>query len=99
MLVVGEPSRVAHSPQKIFDATIEAYGTNEGIIIRLAVDTISEMSRVTQGVRLINLREGQKVSSISIVEKDEDDDLPVDTQNTVDANNVTVEETSNENNE
>ena len=42
--------------------------TNEGIIIRLAVDTISEMSRVTQGVKLINLREGQSVSSISIVD-------------------------------
>ena len=47
--------------------------TNEGIIIRLAVDKISEMSRVTQGVRLINLREGQKVSSISIVDAEEDD--------------------------
>ena len=42
--------------------------TNEGIIIRLSVDSISEMSRVTQGVKLINLREGQKVSSISIVD-------------------------------
>ena len=42
--------------------------TNEGIIIRLAVDTISEMSRVTQGVKLINLRERQSVSSISIVD-------------------------------
>lgn len=42
--------------------------TNEGIIIRLAVDTISEMSRVTQGVKLINLRDGQSVSSISIVD-------------------------------
>ena len=47
--------------------------TNEGIIIRLAVDKISEMSRVTQGVKLINLREGQKVSSISIVDASEDD--------------------------
>ena len=53
--------------------------TDEGIIIRLAVDTISEMSRVTQGVRLINLRDGQKVSSISIVEKEEDNNEPVDT--------------------
>ena len=44
--------------------------TNEGIIIRLAVDKISSMSRVTQGVKLINLREGQKVSSISIVDSD-----------------------------
>jgi len=49
--------------------------TNEGIIIRLAVDKISEMSRVTQGVRLINLREGQKVSSISIVDTEENDDI------------------------
>ena len=55
--------------------------TNEGIIIRLAVDTISEMSRVTQGVRLINLRDGQKVSSISIVDKEEEENLTVDTQN------------------
>ncbi len=47
--------------------------TNEGIIIRLAVDKISEMSRVTQGVRLINLREGQKVSSISIVDADNEE--------------------------
>ena len=55
--------------------------TDEGIIIRLAVDTISEMSRVTQGVRLINLRDGQKVSSISIVDKEEDNNEPVDTSN------------------
>jgi len=33
------------------------------------------MSRVTQGVRLINLREGQKVSSISIVDTEENDDI------------------------
>jgi len=53
--------------------------TNEGIIIRLAVDTISEMSRVTQGVRLINLKDNQKVSSISIVDrvKDENIDEPL----------------------
>mgnify|MGYP002863215322 CR=1 FL=1 len=44
--------------------------TDEGIIIRLDVDKISVMSRVTQGVKLINLRDGQKVSSISIVDKD-----------------------------
>jgi len=46
--------------------------TNEGIIIRIAVDQISTMSRVTQGVKLINLRDNQKVSSISIVEKSEE---------------------------
>ena len=45
--------------------------TDEGIIIRLSVDKISKMSRVTQGVRLINLKENQKVSSISVIEKEE----------------------------
>ena len=49
--------------------------TNEGIIIRIAVDKISEMSRVTQGVKLINLREGQKVSSISVVDMDTDEEI------------------------
>ena len=49
--------------------------TNEGIIIRLAVDKISEMSRVTQGVRLINLREGQIVSTVSVVDRENDDNF------------------------
>ena len=54
--------------------------TNEGIIIRLSINSISTMSRVTQGVKLINLRDGQKVSSISVVdsEKDEENSKPVD---------------------
>ena len=46
--------------------------TDQGIIIRISLDKISKMSRVTQGVRLMNLREGQKVATVSIVEKDED---------------------------
>ena len=50
--------------------------TDEGIIIRLAVDKISEMSRVTQGVRLINLREGQKVSTVSVVDVEKEEELP-----------------------
>ena len=64
--------------------------TNEGIIIRLAVDKISEMSRVTQGVKLINLREGQKVSSISIVDTSEDDTVEnSDTNESFETTNVT----------
>ena len=62
--------------------------TNEGIIIRLAVDKISEMSRVTQGVRLINLREGQKVSSISIVDSDKEEADNNDDNGTVDTDNT-----------
>ena len=46
--------------------------TNEGIVIRMSVDSISQMGRVTQGVRLINLKNENLVSSISMVEKEED---------------------------
>lgn len=46
--------------------------TNEGIVIRIGMEQISTMSRVTQGVRLINLREGQYVSTIAIIERDSD---------------------------
>ena len=51
--------------------------TNTGIIIRIDVDKISTMSRVTQGVKLINLKDDQIVASASIVDKNEE-------QNTVD---------------
>ena len=44
--------------------------TNTGMIIRLNVENISSMSRVTQGVRLINLKEGQLVSSIAIIKRE-----------------------------
>ena len=46
--------------------------TNEGIIIRIDVNQVSTMSRVTQGVRLINLRDGQFVSSVAVIDKSED---------------------------
>ena len=41
--------------------------TNEGIIIRIPIDQISQLGRVTQGSRLINLKDNQKVSTISLV--------------------------------
>ena len=45
--------------------------TNNGIIIRLSVESISKMGRVTQGVKLINLKDNSNVASISIVKKEE----------------------------
>ena len=47
--------------------------TNSGMIIRLSLDQISQLGRVTQGVRLINLKDNQYVSTISIVDKEESD--------------------------
>ena len=55
--------------------------TDSGIIIRLAVDKISTMSRVTQGVKLINLKEDSIVSSTSIVDKEEVSDDNITDEN------------------
>ena len=46
--------------------------TNSGILIRIPLDQISQLGRVTQGTRLINLKDNQLVSSISLVVKDDD---------------------------
>ena len=43
--------------------------TNNGIIIRMSLDQISTIGRVSQGVRLINLKEDQKVSTVTTIEK------------------------------
>ena len=43
--------------------------TNEGIIIRIDASQISTMSRVTQGVKLINLKDNQFVSSVAVIDK------------------------------
>ena len=45
--------------------------TNDGVIIRMDVGSISEMGRVTKGVKLINLKNDNKVASISIIDKEE----------------------------
>ena len=44
--------------------------TSDGIIIRMDINSISQMGRVTKGVRLINLKDKNKVASISIIEKE-----------------------------
>jgi len=46
--------------------------TNSGMVIRLPLEQISQLGRVTQGVKLINLKESQKVATISIVDKTEE---------------------------
>ena len=44
--------------------------TEKGIIIRMDVNSISQMGRVTKGVKLINLKDDNRVASISILEKE-----------------------------
>jgi len=46
--------------------------TNNGTIIRIPIDQISKMSRVTQGVRLIKLKEDQKVTAaVNVLSEEE----------------------------
>ena len=45
--------------------------TNSGIIMKMPLEQISTLKRATQGVRLINLKDDQKVSTVAVVEKED----------------------------
>lgn len=45
--------------------------TNSGMIMRMPISQISVLGRITQGVRLINLKDGQKVSTITLIKSTE----------------------------
>ena len=50
-----------------------------GMAIRMGVEDLRVMGRATQGVRLINLRDGDRIASVTRIEKDEDEDiLPIE---------------------
>ena len=48
--------------------------TNSGIVIKIRLDQVSKMSRVTQGVRLINLKDDQKVATVSLSKQDNNEE-------------------------
>ncbi|CAH1856921.1 DNA gyrase subunit A [Convivina intestini] len=59
--------------------------TDQGVMIRFGVDTVSETGRATQGVRLIRLEDGSKVATLTKIapaiaeeteESDQQSDLP-----------------------
>lgn len=56
--------------------------TGHGMIIRLPIDQISQLGRVTQGVKLINLKDNQYVSTVSVVEKEEIIEEDINNDNT-----------------
>ncbi len=64
--------------------------TNSGMTMRMPLEQISLLGRVTQGLRLINLKDNQKVSTISLVDKKEEPDI---------VSEPTVNETPSENTE
>ena len=54
--------------------------TNSGIVIRLPLEQVSTTGRVAQGVKLINLKDDQKLSTVAIINKEDenDSDSPTD---------------------
>ena len=67
---------------KCFDSNTELdliMMTNFGTIIKLPLEQVSTLKRATQGVRLMNLKDDQLVSTVALVEKENDDvneDIP-----------------------
>ncbi|WP_166626401.1 DNA gyrase subunit A [Jeotgalicoccus sp. S0W5] len=60
--------------------------TEKGVIIRLTIDTISVMSRSTQGVRLIRLDDNQDVGTVAVVKSEiGEEELEEETDGTEDS--------------
>lgn len=59
--------------------------TDSGVFMKMPLEQISTLKRATQGVRLINLKDDQLVSTVTIVKKEEEDEELLD--------NVELEET------
>jgi len=49
--------------------------SNTGTTMRMTLEQINTLGRVTQGVRLINLKEGQYVTTISLVDKEPEEEI------------------------
>jgi len=68
--------------------------TDSGIIIRLPLSQVSSTGRVAQGVKLINLKDNQKVSTIAIIEHT-DEETELEEQKTTEQPQETIENTNN----
>jgi len=67
--------------------------TDSGIIIRLPLSQVSSTGRVAQGVKLINLKDNQKVSTIAIIEHTEEETESEEHQ-TIEQSQETIEKTN-----
>lgn len=60
--------------------------TDSGMVIRMPLDQISTLGRITQGVRLIHLKENQKVSTISLVDSNNEEEAENISNNDIEIN-------------
>ncbi|MHB8097390.1 MAG: DNA gyrase C-terminal beta-propeller domain-containing protein, partial [Erysipelotrichaceae bacterium] len=47
--------------------------TNEGVIIRINLETVGVYGRSTQGVRLINVQDEQYLQTVAVLEKEQEE--------------------------
>ena len=75
--------------------------TDAGMVMRMALDQINVLGRVTQGVRLINLKDGHTVATLSLVDKEKEEELSTINENNIVDNNesLNVDITENINND
>ena len=71
--------------------------TDSGIIIRVSLEQVSTTGRVAQGVKLINSKDNQKVSTITRIEKDEESieeesDITVESNSTDNVSRETLQD-------
>jgi len=67
--------------------------TDSGIMIRISLSQISTLKRATQGVRLINLKENQKVATVALV-KGEEESEEIQEESSENIQNEEVKETA-----
>lgn len=74
---------------------------DSGIIIRTHVENISQFSRVSQGVRIMRLKNDAKITSVALAAKDEEEETSTETEQQqeteVENENTAENEVSNEN--
>lgn len=74
---------------------------DSGIIIRTHVENISQFSRVSQGVRIMRLKNDAKITSVALAAKDEEEETSSETEQQpeteVENENTAENEVSNEN--
>jgi DNA gyrase subunit A len=62
--------------RKVADEDDIIIASDKGKVIRTRVSEISEVGRIAQGVRLINLEEGEKVAAVAKLDKEEESSSP-----------------------
>ena len=67
-----------------------------GLTIRTSADQIRVAGRATQGVRIINLREGDAIASVTAVPKTEDEDIAENVEGAESVESVETTENANE---